>query len=173
MCVVCRPTANLKGLERRRGMRTKGCSWLTGLVSAVLLTFVVGSPAFGNGHDHCTVAALDDLYVFTATGFSVPTPPGPALPKAIIELIRFNGDGTLTVPGVTVSLNGVIPPVPPGGTGTYTVTDVPGDEACAGTIVFASGTSFNTVFAHSAKTIYMIQTNPTNVFQGTATKLSR
>jgi hypothetical protein len=164
--------ANSEGLERRRAMRTKGCSWLTGLVSAALLTVAVGGPAFGNGHDRCTVDALDGLYVFTATGFSVPTPPTPALPKAIIELIRFNGDGTLTVPGVTVSLNGVIPSVPPGGIGTYTVADVPGDEACAGTIVFASGTSFNTVFAHNAKTIWMIQTNPTNVFQGTATKLS-
>lgn len=153
-------------------MRTNGCSRLTGLVLVVLLTAIIGSPAFGHDRDRCTVDTLEGLYVFTATGFSVPTPPTPALPKAIIELIRFNGDGTLTVPGATVSLNGVLPLVPAGGTGTYTVADIPGDEACAGTIVFASGTSFNTVFAHNAKTIWMIQTNPTNVFQGTATQLS-
>jgi hypothetical protein len=30
----------------------------------------------------------------------------PAQPKAILELIRFNGDGTLGVPGATLSLNG-------------------------------------------------------------------
>lgn len=153
-------------------MRTNGCSRLTGLVLVVLLTVIIGSPAFGHDRDRCTVDTLEGLYVFTATGFSVPTPPTPALPKAIIKLIRFNGDGTLTVPGATVSLNGVLPLVPAGGTGTYTVADIPGDEACAGTIVFASGTSFNTVFAHNAKTIWMIQTNPTNVFQGTATQLS-
>lgn len=66
-------------------------------------------------------------------------------------------------------------PAPTGGTGTYTVADViPGDEACFGTLVLAgSGTSFNLAFAHHAKTIYMIQTNPGNVLQSTATRLSR
>jgi hypothetical protein len=151
-------------------MRNK--RWLTGLASALLLTMVVGSPALGNDQDRCTLATLDGLYVFAATGFSIPTPTTSA-PKAIIELIRFNGDGTLTVPAVTVSLNGNIPQVPAGGTGIYTVADViPGDEACSGTLVFASGTSFNLAFAHHAKTIYMIQTNQGNVFQGTATRLS-
>jgi hypothetical protein len=127
-------------------MRNK--RWLTGLASALLLTMVVGSPALGNDQDRCTLATLDGLYVFAATGFSIPTPTTSA-PKAIIELIRFNGDGTLTVPAV-----------------------IPGDEACSGTLVFASGTSFNLAFAHHAKTIYMIQTNQGNVFQGTATRLS-
>ena len=48
----------------------------------------------------------------------------------------------------------------------------PGDEACSGTLHFTDGPSFNLVFAHNAKTIYMIQTNPGNVFQGTAARLS-
>ena len=143
----------------------------TGLVSAVLALTVIGSSGLGHAHDRCTVAALDGLYVFTATGFSIPTPTTSA-PKAIVELIRFNGDSTLTVPGVTVSLNGVIPPAAAGGTGTYTVTDISGDEACAGTLHFTDGPSFNLVFAHDAKTIYMIQTNAGNVFEGTAKRLS-
>jgi hypothetical protein len=153
-------------------MRNK--RWLKGLASALLLMVFVWSPAFGHDHDRCTLATLDGLYVFTATGFSVPTPPTPALPKAIIELIRFNGDGTLTVPAVTVSLNGVIPPTTTGSPGTYSVADVvPGDEGCTGAIQFGtSGPSFNLAFAHNPKTIYMIQTNPGNIFQGTATKLS-
>src|SRR5215813_11794418 len=110
---------NPKGLERRRAMRN---GWTrTGLISAVLMLTVIGSSALGHAHDRCTVAALDGLYVFTATGFSIPTPTTSA-PKAIVELIRFNGDSTLTVPGVTVSLNGVIPPSTAGGTGTYAVT---------------------------------------------------
>ena len=55
------------------------------------------------------------------------------------------------------------------------MTDVaPGDEACSGTLQFAGrrAPSFNLVFAHNARTIYMIQTNPSNVFQGTANRLS-
>lgn len=51
-------------------------------------------------------------------------------PKAIVEVISFNGDGTLTVPGVTASINGVILQPPPG-TGEYTVA-----ADCTGTITF-------------------------------------
>ena len=68
----------------------------TGLAAAVLLLMVIGSSGLGHAHDRCTVAALDGLYVFTATGFSIPTPTTSA-PKAIVELIRFNGDSTLIV----------------------------------------------------------------------------
>jgi hypothetical protein len=149
--------------------------WLRGLASASLMLVVVGSPALGRAHDRCTLQTLDGLYVFSATGFSIPTPTTSA-PKAIVELIRFNGDGTLSVPGVTVSVNGNIPPVPPGETGTYAVADVlPGQEACSGTLLFGPQgvPTFNLVFAHNARTIYMIQTNPGNVFQGTATRLSQ
>jgi hypothetical protein len=44
-----------------------------------------------------------------ATGFG--TPPGrssPTAPKAIIEVIGFNGDGTVDMPKVTLSVNGTV-----------------------------------------------------------------
>ncbi len=147
---------------------------LTGLATALVLIAVVGSPARGRAHDRCTAAALDGLYVFTASGFNISTPTTSA-PKAIVELIRFNGDSTLTVPASTVSVNGFFPTIPAGGTGRYTVTDViPDDEACSGTLKFdQGGQHFNLAFAHHARTIYVIQTDPGTVFQGTATRLSR
>jgi hypothetical protein len=140
------------------------------LVVAMALGVSDGAQA---GGDRCTVAALDGLYVFAATGFTIPAS-GPAEPKAIVELIRFNGDGTLGVPGATRSLNGVIAQIPPGGTGTYTVANlVPPDGACTGSLTFTGGPSFDLFFPVKATDIWMIQTNPTNVFQGTVTKLSR
>ena len=45
-------------------------------------------------------------YVFSATGFNIVA--GVAQPKAIIEVIEFNGDGTLSVGAVTLSVNGAI-----------------------------------------------------------------
>ena len=54
----------------------------------------------------CGVENLTGLYVFSATGYIIVA--GVAQPKAIVEAIRFNGDGTLTVPFSTRSINGVI-----------------------------------------------------------------
>ena len=58
-------------------------------------------------HDEvCGVKTLRGTYVFAATGFNIVA--GVALPKAIVEVIEFNGDGTLSVPAATLSANGVI-----------------------------------------------------------------
>lgn len=154
-------------------MRTKRFSWLVGVALAMLSAMVVGSPAFGAAE--CTPALLNGLYVFTARGFSVPTPPGPALPQAIVELIRFNGDGSASVPGVSLSLNGTIVVLPPGITGTYTVVDVaPQEDACVGNVTFAStgNPSLNFVVSRTGDTLWLISRNPNTVLQGTATKLS-
>ncbi len=147
------------------------------LLVAVLLvaTTALGLPGIAlaeHGGHRCTVATLDGLYVFAATGFTIPAS-GAAQPKAIVEFIQFNGDGTLAVPGATRSLNGVIAQIPPGGTGSYTVANlVPADEACTGSLTFTGGPSFDLFIPAKGGDIWMIQTNPTNVFQGTATKVS-
>ena len=149
-------------------------SLLSGAALAVLLILFASSPvpAHGDGH-RCTTGTLDGLYVFAASGFIVPAT-GPAQPKAIVELIRFHGDGTLDVPGATRSLNGVIGQVPPGGTGTYTVANlVPPDGACLGTLTFTDGPSFDLFIPLNGEKIRMIQTNPNNVFEGTVTKIAR
>ena len=111
--------------------------------------------------------------VFAASGFIIPAS-GPAQPKAILEWIRFNGDGTVFVAGATRSLNGVVAQIPGGGGGGYTVTDlVPQDGGCAGTLTFAPLTFDLFIQSKGEEKIWIIQTNPNNVFQGTATRVSR
>jgi hypothetical protein len=112
----------------------------------------------------CGLETLRGTYVFGATGFNIVA--GVAQPKAIAEVIEFNGDGTLSVPAATLSLNGVIVRSAPGN-GTYAVAN-----DCSGTIAFA-GPAFDLFMARDAETIWMIQTNSNTVLQGTATRTSR
>jgi hypothetical protein len=113
----------------------------------------------------CQEHKLNGLYVFTATGYTS----GGTVPKAIVELLRFNGDGTLIVTGGTVSVGGNIMPIQPGAaTGTYTL-----DQDCRGTLVFSpSGPSFNIFATPRGEDLWMIQTNPGNIFQGSVTKMA-
>ena len=76
----------------------------------------------------CTERTLRGSYVFSASGFNIVG--GVQQPKAIVEMIVFNGDGTLDVPAATVSLNGVIIRSLHS-VGTYTVED-----NCSGTVTF-------------------------------------
>ena len=143
---------------------------------AVLLSTVtalgMAAVALGdNPESRCTAATLTGLYVFTARGFALPVP-GPQ-PKAIVEVIRFKGDGTLSVQGGTRSVNGTVAREVPGVTGTYTVGDLlyP-DAACAGSLTFSGGPSFDLFVRSTGEDLWMIQTNPNNVFQGKATRVA-
>src|SRR5207249_6102092 len=104
---------------------------------------------------------------------------GSSRSKAIVELIRFSGDGTVTVPSVTLSVNGAITSASPGAPGTYTVAElVPPDDVCLGTLTFSSGNAFNLFIPLKGARIWMIQTNLNpnnsgNVFEGTARKIAR
>ena len=111
----------------------------------------------------CTVGTLRGSYVFSATGFNIVG--GVQQPKAIVEVIAFNGDGTLNVPAATVSLNGVIIRSLPS-YGTYTVED-----DCTGTITL-NGPTFDIFLSTHGDHISLIQTNPNTVFQGLATRRS-
>ena len=139
---------------------------------------LVGANGHGNGNGQdasgfapaegerraCTERTLRGSYVFSATGFNIVG--GVPQPKAIVEVIAFNGDGTLDVPAATVSLNGVIIRSLPS-VGTYTVED-----NCSGTITF-NGPTFDMFLSTDGDDISMIQTNPNTVFQGLATRTSR
>ena len=114
----------------------------------------------------CRVQKLNGLYVFSATGYTFVS--GAPQPKAIVELIRFNGDGTVVSPGSTRSINGVIARSTPGGTGTYTL-----DADCRGTLAFHEGPAFDIFASPKGEDVWMIQTNPNNVFQGNVTRVSR
>jgi hypothetical protein len=112
----------------------------------------------------CTVGTLRGSYVFSATGFNIVG--GVQQPKAIVEVIAFNGDGTLDVRAATVSLNGVIIRSLPS-VGTYTVED-----NCSGTVTL-NGPTYEMFLSKDGDHISMIQTNPNTVFQGLATRTSR
>lgn len=129
--------------------------------------------------DACSKATLHGLYAFTASGFNIVA--GVPQPKAIVELIRFNGDGTLTNPWTTVSINGTIiqHPHPPdlAGTGSYTV-----GADCTGTLQFntspMTGPAYDIFVGFKGSEIQMIQTGQPAalglaVFQGKAERVSR
>jgi hypothetical protein len=113
----------------------------------------------------CDVRTLRGSYVFDAHGWNIVG--GVAQPKAILEGIDFNGDGTLVSPFATVSINGTIIRSS-GGLGTYTV-----NADCTGTVSFTGGPSFDIfIERNDGKQLWMIQTGPgAPVFEGTATRV--
>lgn len=141
------------------------------IVSVVALLATLAAPGIASADkdEKCSVSTLNDVYALTASGFNVVS--GVGQPKAIVELIDFNGDGTLTVPAATVSINGVISRSPPGGTGTYLV-----NPDCTGSVAFGAtgGPTWDLFIGAKAAKLYMIQTAPgAPVFQGTAERISR
>ncbi len=145
------------------------------LIAAALLTLLpVNSPGVSEAAKRCTVVAnLNGTYVFAATGFG--TPPGgssPTAPKAIIEVISFNADGTVDTPKVTLSVNGTVINESPGSSGTYTIDTSTANGVCTGTLNFNGGApNFDIYFGPSGDSdISLIQTDKGNVFRGTATR---
>ena len=113
----------------------------------------------------CGVYTLHGSYLFATHGWSIVD--GVAQPKAIVEGIDFNGDGTLVSPFATVSINGTIIRSS-GSLGTYIV-----NTDCTGTLSFTDGPSFD-IFVHpSGRQLWMIQTaGPLPaVFEGTVTRV--
>jgi hypothetical protein len=116
----------------------------------------------------CSLATLEGDYVFSASGHSLIA--GAWVPKAIVEYIHFNGDGTLSVTAATVANaggSGVVTQSPPGGTGTYVL-----DANCKGSLQFTPGPGFDIFVAPRGRQLWMIQTTPGNVFQGLVKKVS-
>jgi len=115
----------------------------------------------------CSVHTLRGSYLFATHGWNIVG--GVAVPKAIVEGIDFNGDGTLVSPFATVSINGVIIQSS-GAVGSYTV-----DADCTGTLTFTGGASFDIFVDPNGKQLWMIQTGPVAapaVFEGTVTRVS-
>jgi hypothetical protein len=126
--------------------------------TVIALTMSLSLPGVALAAGDCSVQTLRGTYVFTANGYNLVA--GVAQPKAIIEVIDFRGDGTLSVPAVTRSVNGTVARLGAGGPGTYTV-----DAGCTGTITF-DGPRFDIVISPKADKIWMIQTNSDTVFMG-------
>ena len=134
-----------------------------GLAAALTLSAMTSGTAWAESN--CGVNTLRGSYLFAAHGWNIVD--GVAQPKAIIEGIDFNGDGTLVSPFATVSVNGTILQFGEG-TGSYTV-----NPDCRGTITFSNGFTFDLFAETNGNTLWMIQTagEPPAVFEGTATRV--
>jgi hypothetical protein len=162
----------MNGAENRKISKAKQMA-ATGIAALMMLAASGVAQAKDDDDDvkSCSVATLHGLYVFHASGFNIVA--GVAQPKAIVELIQFNGDGSIVGGKVTVSLNGTILRSPPGGTGTYNVA-----SDCTGTIAFSDGGAnpkFDLFIGAKPSQLYMIQTGQTfntAVFAGTAERVS-
>jgi len=135
---------------------------------AVAMAFSMSGTTQANAQS-CSAHMLRGSYLFATHGWNIVG--GVAVPKAIVEGIDFNGDGTLVSPFATVSINGTIIRSS-GSVGFYTV-----EADCTGTLTFTGGPSFD-IFVQpgDGNRVWMIQTGPAlaplAVFEGTATKVS-
>jgi hypothetical protein len=137
---------------------------LVSLVAAMALG-TTGTARAALAPQACSVHTLHGSYLFATHGWNIVG--GVAVPKAIVERIDFNGNGTLVSPFATVSINGNIIHSS-NSLGTYTV-----NANCTGTVSFTGGPSFDTFVEPSGRQLWMIQTGPNPaVFEGTATHVS-
>ena len=126
------------------------------LAASLLVTAMtsgISGVASADPRHKCKDSMLDGLYVFTANGFGNVNP-GPPEPQAIVELIRFNGDGTVEVPGGRVNVNGAI--FPTVSTGTYTPPTAV-DRGCETTLTFSPNPVVLYIFIPpDARTLYIL-----------------
>lgn len=117
----------------------------------------------------CSVGMLKGLYMWTFDGYTRLN--GNLLPKAVMQGLQFNGDGTTYNPFGTVNIGGTIIVDATGGVGTYTVA-----ADCTGTLSIVNGPSFNIYVGPGAQQVWTTQTNVgpgngTGLGVGTATRL--
>ena len=116
----------------------------------------------------CSVGMLRGLYIWTFDGYT--RLGGGLLPKAVMQGLRFNGDGTTFNTFGTVNIGGTIIIDATGGVGIYTVA-----ADCTGTLSITNGPSFNMYVGPGAKQLWITQTNvgagATGLGVGTATRL--
>src|SRR3954452_15203988 len=117
---IMSPLATAGGILFERGIRRE--QRMKQLIQAVATTigvFGLAGAAFAGGDaDRCSTESLHGEYVLSASGFTVNPVTGAAQPKAIVEVIDFDGDRTLAVPAATRSVNGAIARSLPG-SGSY------------------------------------------------------
>jgi hypothetical protein len=154
----------------RTRARLPGCMFI--VIAAVAISGHPGRALAQSGV--CGPQTLRGLYIFSASGYNIVG--GVPQPKALVEFLDFDGDGTLTVPTGTLSTNGdlnhnVV------FRGVYTLLrGLQGSgqlgTGCRGTLTLIPGPSFDLFTDRTGTQVWMIQTTPGTVFQGTVTKLS-
>jgi hypothetical protein len=115
---------------------------------------------------HCSVGMLKGLYLWTFDGYT--DLGGGLLPKAVMQGLRFNGDGTTFNTFGTVNIGGTIIIDATGGVGTYTVA-----ADCTGTLSITDGPSFNIYVGPGAQQVWTTQIagGVTGLGVGTATRV--
>ena len=116
---------------------------------------------------HCDARMLRGLYLWSFDGYQ--NFDGNFVPKAVMQGLRFNGDGTTYNPFGTVNIGGTIIIDATGGVGTYTVA-----ADCTGTLSIPDGPSFNIYVGPGAQQIWTTQivgAGATGLGVGTATRL--
>jgi hypothetical protein len=136
-------------------------------MAAMFLTAVLAGTAAAENQVEptCTLKTLKGRYQFAATGYSIVG--SVAQPIGIVEVIDINGDGTLNVPAVTLSLNGTILRFADV-SGSYTV-----NEDCTGTITFVTDVHLDIFIEPDGKEFGLIQTDPNTVLAAVARRVSR
>ena len=102
---------------------------------------------------HCSVGMLRGLYLWTFDGYA--NLGGNLVPKAVMQGLRFNGDGTTFNPFGTVNIGGTIIIDATGGVGTYTV-----NPDCTGTLSITNGPTFNIYVGPGAQKVWTLETSP-------------
>ncbi len=102
---------------------------------------------------HCDAHMLRGLYLWTFDGYA--NFGGNFVPKAIMQGLRFNGDGTTFNPFGTVNIGGTIMIDATGGVGTYTVA-----PDCTGTLSITGGPTFNIYVGPGAQQVWTLETSP-------------
>ena len=101
----------------------------------------------------CSVGMLKGLYLWTFDGYT--RLGGNLLPKAVMQGLQFNGDGTTFNPFGTVNIGGTIMIDATGGVGTYTV-----NPDCTGTLSITGAPTFNIYVGPGAQQVWTIETSP-------------
>ena len=119
--------------------------------------------------NNCSLKTLAGSYMWTGSGWTVVA--GTWAPKAIVEQLKFDGAGTVTVVHATIADrfgDGQIAELPASTSGTYAV-----DSGCAFKVQFVPGfPNFNVVLSPDGKFGKFIQTDVNNAFHGDFVRLS-
>jgi hypothetical protein len=149
------------------GSLSFGCA-LVCLLAAMTLSTHSTAQAAPDGR--CHSGQLRGFYIWTWDGYQ--NFGGNPVPKALLQGLRFDGNGTVTAPFGTVNIGGTIVFDVSGAVGTYTV-----NEDCTGTLLFGAvgGPSFNMYVGAGAQQLWITQTgggpgDGTGLGVGTATR---
>ena len=153
--------------------RITTCSLLACALMCLAATMAPGTSATARAATdrHCSVDMLRGLYLWTFDGYA--NLGGNLVPKAVMQGLRFNGDGTTFNPFGTVNIGGTFIFDVTGGPGTYTVA-----ADCTGTLSPAPGIAptFNIYVGPGAQQVWIIQSGPEGdgtpgVTKGTAVRI--